>query len=86
MLALTSPTSGGRYVGTVRLRTTATEFSFFSLISENTLVTFSKYSLLRTICPPEAGNICFEIHYSYRSININNTNETDWHSNNMTDS
>jgi hypothetical protein len=28
-LALTSPTSGGRQVGIVRLRTTATEFSFF---------------------------------------------------------
>jgi hypothetical protein len=28
-LALTSPTSGGRSVGIVRLRTTATEFSFF---------------------------------------------------------
>jgi hypothetical protein len=28
-LALTSPTSGGRSVGIVRLRTTATNFSFF---------------------------------------------------------
>jgi hypothetical protein len=31
MLALTSPTSGGRSVGIVRLRTKAMEFSFFSL-------------------------------------------------------
>jgi hypothetical protein len=29
MLASTSPTSGGRSVGIVRLRTKATEFSFF---------------------------------------------------------
>jgi hypothetical protein len=28
-LALTSPTSGGHSLGIVRLRTTATEFSFF---------------------------------------------------------
>jgi hypothetical protein len=28
-LALTSPTSGGRSVGIVRLRTKATEFSFY---------------------------------------------------------
>jgi hypothetical protein len=31
-LALNSPTSGGRSVGIVRLRTTATEFSFNSLV------------------------------------------------------
>jgi hypothetical protein len=31
-LALTSPTSGGRSVGIVPLRTKATEFSFFSLV------------------------------------------------------
>jgi len=29
-LALTSPTGGGRSVGIVRVRTKATEFSFFS--------------------------------------------------------
>jgi hypothetical protein len=33
MLALTSPTSGARSVGIVRLRTTATEFSFFIIYS-----------------------------------------------------
>jgi hypothetical protein len=31
-LALTSPTSGGRSVGIVRLQTKATEFSFFFLL------------------------------------------------------
>jgi hypothetical protein len=31
-LALTSPTSGSRSVGVVRLRTTATEFSFLVLV------------------------------------------------------
>jgi hypothetical protein len=44
-LALTSPTSGGRLVGIVRLRTKATEFSF-SLFNEmkyqlNTLQSWS---------------------------------------------
>jgi hypothetical protein len=34
-LALTSPTSGGRSVGIVRLRTTATEFSFYTDILLN---------------------------------------------------
>jgi hypothetical protein len=34
-LALTSPTSGGRSVGIVRLRTTATKFSFFINYTEN---------------------------------------------------
>ena len=32
-LALTSPTAGGRSVGIVHVRTKATEFSFFSLVS-----------------------------------------------------
>jgi hypothetical protein len=31
-LALTLPTSGGRSIGIARLRTTATEFSFFFLL------------------------------------------------------
>jgi hypothetical protein len=31
-LVLTSPTSGGRSVGIIRLRTTATEFSLVSLV------------------------------------------------------
>jgi len=36
-LAITSPTGGGRSVGIVRVRTKATEFSFFSfsLVEEN---------------------------------------------------
>jgi hypothetical protein len=34
-LAVTSPTSGGRSVGIVRLRTTVTEFSFFSFSIES---------------------------------------------------
>jgi hypothetical protein len=33
-LALTSPTSGGRSVGTVRLRTTATEFSLVLMVAK----------------------------------------------------
>jgi hypothetical protein len=37
-LALTSPTSGGRSVGIVRLRITATEFSFLSLGGRNLLI------------------------------------------------
>jgi hypothetical protein len=32
MLALTSPTNGGRSVGIVRLRTKATEFGFLFLV------------------------------------------------------
>jgi hypothetical protein len=36
-LALTSPTSGGRSVGIVRLRAKATEFSFFYRKSEETI-------------------------------------------------
>jgi hypothetical protein len=35
-LALTSPTSGGRSVGIVRLRTKATEFSLYTMFLELT--------------------------------------------------
>jgi hypothetical protein len=45
MLALTSPTSGGLSVGIVRLRTTATEFSFFSFF-------FNLWMSDRNISPP----------------------------------
>jgi hypothetical protein len=37
-LALTSSTSGGRWVGIVRLRTQATEFSFFRYLIKDLLV------------------------------------------------
>jgi len=48
-LALTSPTGGGRSVGIVRLRTKATEFSFFfstKLFTEYTVILCS--SVLHT--------------------------------------
>jgi hypothetical protein len=49
-LALTSPTSGGRSVGIVRLRTTATEFSFFYV------------SLVPKICPHLSVTLCISSH------------------------
>jgi hypothetical protein len=38
-LALTSPTSGGRSVGIVRLRTKATEFSFLVFLTFTVVAT-----------------------------------------------
>jgi hypothetical protein len=43
-LVLTSPTSGGHSVGIVRLRTTATEFSFFFLVCNINLFNDSSHS------------------------------------------
>jgi hypothetical protein len=53
-LALTSPTSGGSSVGIVRLRTTATEFSFFEDPTQ--------------LDPLERASICPVIKYSSQSV------------------
>jgi hypothetical protein len=49
-MVLTSPTSGGRSVGIVRLRNTGTEFSFFSFIMMNTsmMIEYSTHGIYET--------------------------------------
>jgi len=52
-LALTSPTGGGRSVGIVRVRTKATEFSFYLFFGGgvNKIFTFHINGVLKFTCP-----------------------------------
>jgi hypothetical protein len=51
MLALTSPTSGGRSAGMVRWRTQATEFSLFYVINFLFMIlTCGKYCAVKCVC------------------------------------